>query len=268
MAVNGIITLLSDFGTTDHYVGEVKGAMLRVCTSLRLVDITHDVGPQDIEGASYVLGHSAFAFPPGTVHYAVVDPAVGTARALLACHCQNHFFVLPDNGLLTWVLAGRDFTCRRLEFGPDQMPLCRTFHGRDLLAPTAARLASGALHFDDCGPEISPFILQKAPPVRVEDRLNGHVIRWDRFGNLVTNVSRDDLQGAGVMAVEIGGSRLDGLAQCYGDGVSGDLIALVGSDGFLEISVVMGHAAQILNAVCGMPISVLLESSQPARKQR
>lgn len=258
--VNGIVTILSDYGLADHYVAEIKGAMLCASPALRIVDVTHGLSPRDIDGAAYVLGHSAFAFPPGSVHLALVDPEVGTERALLVCLCGGHYFFAPDNGILSWALRANPFECRRMEFKPHELPPCRTFHGRDLLAPAAARLAAGDLQFDQCGSPWEPKLLESRLPTREGNMVEGSVVRADRFGNLVVNVSRADVAGAPVLAVEIGGQSIAGLVRCFGEGENGDLVALWGSDGYLEVSVVLGHAGNMLKAFPGMPVKVVIQT--------
>jgi S-adenosyl-L-methionine hydrolase (adenosine-forming) len=257
---NGIVTILSDYGLADHYVAEVKGAMLCASSSLRIVDVTHGLSPRNIDGAAYVLGHSAFAFPPGSVHLALVDPGVGTERALLVCLCGDHYFFAPDNGILSWALRANPFECRRMEFQSHELPPCRTFHGRDLLAPAAARLAAGDLQFDQCGPPWEPKLLESRLPVRTGDIIEGRVVRADRFGNLVVNVSRSDVADARVLAVEIGGQSIGGLVRCFGEREHGDLVALWGSDGYLEVSVVLGSAGNTLEASPGMPVKLVLQT--------
>lgn len=258
-----IITLLSDFGLGDGYVACMKGVILSHCPKARIVDVTHQVAPFDIRSGSYLLKTVFDAFPPGTIHLAVVDPGVGTHRRALAVKLAcGRLLIGPDNGLLSWVLDIRaDWESRSLE-NPDtwQPVLSRTFQGRDLFAPVAAHLACGH-PFDLLGPMCTP---QTAPWIRTERRgqeLLGEVVHIDRFGNLITNITREDLGGPQELprwAVTVPGiATLQGLRGTYGDVSLGEAAAIIGSSGHLEIAVNQGSAAGTLSVTTGTKVNAL-----------
>ncbi|MEZ4267254.1 MAG: SAM-dependent chlorinase/fluorinase [Myxococcota bacterium] len=259
------MTLTTDFGFRDGYVGAMRG-ILAAATGpsgpLRCVDIAHGIAPQDVRGGAVALRRAAPHFPPGTVHLAVVDPGVGTDRAPLALLAGGHAFVGPDNGLFDWVtgaLGGADGAWR-IEAHP-WLPAspAPTFHGRDIFAPTAAALATGRLLPSAVGPPVTPLALA-LPAVRALDdgRLIGEVVSIDHFGNLVTNIGRSDLTHLAPPAawrVEIAGRPVP-VADAYGHAPPGHLVALIGSDGWLEIAVRDGHAAERLELDLGARVTV------------
>jgi S-adenosylmethionine hydrolase len=239
--MNGIITLTTDFGTQDGYVGAMKGVILSELPSARLVDLTHEVAPQDVLGGAFALAQAAPLFPTGTVHVAVVDPGVGSPRrALIAAH-GGSFYVGPDNGLLSLAAPGRAFSVDRT---PESWRLHPTFHGRDLFARLAARLAGGALPGEFASAEVEPERIELAPTERVGDEVIGQVIHVDRFGNLITNFEGATVEAA---VLEIGGVQAP-RAVTYSDVERGRLVAYPGSAGYLEIAVRDGSAAQLLSA--------------------
>ncbi len=266
-----IVTLLSDFGLEDGYVAGMKGVILSRCPGARIVDVTHQVPPYDIRSGSYVLKTVFDAFPPGTIHLAVVDPGVGTDRRALAVKLGcGRILIGPDNGLLSWVLGMRsDWESRSLENPESWQPvLSHTFHGRDLFAPVAAHLASG-LPFDLLGPRCSP---QTAPWIRVERRgreLLGEVVHVDHFGNLITNITREDLGGPEELArwgmTVPGIVTLPTLRVTYGDFSVGEAAAIIGSSGHLEIAVNQGNAARILSMATGTKVAAFRTGADEAR---
>jgi S-adenosylmethionine hydrolase len=249
-----IITLLTDFGTADGYVAEVKGALLRRVPAAVLVDVAHDLAPGDIVAAAYVLGRAWRAFPDGTVHLAVVDPGVGTPRRALAGAADGHRFVAPDNGLLTSVLDGRasDLVSVEVPAGASS-----TFHGRDVFAPAAARLAAGEPLAALGSPVVDPVLL---PPVRLERQgkdLLGTVVHVDRFGTLITNLPGARLAPAAV--VRLGAYDL-ALRQTFADVVHGDPVAYVGSGGTVEIAVRDARADAALGLTRGVEVRATARS--------
>ncbi|MGH7516264.1 MAG: SAM hydrolase/SAM-dependent halogenase family protein [Gemmatimonadales bacterium] len=237
-----IITLLTDFGTRDAYVGELRGVLLTRAPGAVLADITHDIAPGDVRAAAYVLGRTWPKFPAGTVHLAVVDPGVGGARAALAIRSAGHHFVGPDNGLLTSALTGAHDVVEL----PIPPSASATFHGRDVFAPAAAALAGGTPMTTLGSPPLRvPVRLPPALPRSEGDSLVGEVVYVDRYGTLVTNLAPD----AGGF-VEIGGSRLP-LRRTFSDIAPGELVAFVGSGGVIEIAVRDGSAAERLGAAVG-----------------
>jgi S-adenosylmethionine hydrolase len=236
-----LVTLLTDFGTADGYVGEVKGVLHAQAPGVQVVDIAHDVAPQDIDGARLALARYWRRFPRGTVHVVVVDPGVGTARAALAVESDGRYLVGPDNGVLSPALFALDAQVVALPIVAGVAP---TFHGRDLFAPAAARLASGAAVHDLGEPWHAPERRRTPEPQRQGDgSVLGEVITIDRFGNAVTNLY---VRGAG--ALEVAGRRLP-LVRTYAEVPPGTAVALVGSNGLLEVAVRDGHAARTLDLV-------------------
>jgi len=245
-----IITFLSDFGHDDWFVGVVHGVIHATCPDAHVVDLLHAIEPGDIVHAAFVLEASAHDFPPGTIHVAVVDPGVGTARRGLAVRAHGQVFVGPDNGLLEWAFEDPRAVARALENPAyHRRPVSRTFHGRDVFAPVAAHLACG-VPFEDLGPEVrDPVRLDRRPPVAGPARAEGTIAYVDRFGNALTNLTADVLARAfdGVpderVTVTSGEIRILGLQRTYGDAPIGTLVALIGSSGRLEIAEVGGHAS-------------------------
>ena len=241
-----IITLLTDFGTADGYVGEVKGVLLTGAPEATLIDITHDIPAQDVEAARLTLARVWRRFPPGTVHLVVVDPGVGTDRAALAVASDERFLVGPDNGVLSPALLIADARVVSLETPANA---AATFHGRDVFAPAAARLASGAAIEALGFPATQPRIRRTPEPRRTGDgALLGEVISVDRFGNAITN-----LVGLRTGTVEAAGLSLP-LRRTYGEAPIGAPVAIVGSSGLIEIAVRDGSAARALRLTRGAAV--------------
>ena len=253
-----VVTLLTDFGANDAYVGCMKGVLLSHAPSLRsIVDLTHAVPPQDTRAATFHLRHAWTWFPTGTVHVAVVDPGVGTERAILVARHRGHLFLAPDNGLLSPILGPKD-AVHALDVAQYPVPSA-TFHGRDLFAPAAARLVEGAT-LDELGPGLNPgdWLIATEPGPRIEaDRITGQVEHVDRFGNLIIDVQSAAL-GADARAwvVEIRGVRVD-FAPTYGSAGVGALLALVDSYDRVEIAECGGDASARLDVGRGTPVTLL-----------
>lgn len=264
--VPAVLTLLTDFGLRDPYVGAMKGVLCTLAPGAPLVDLTHDVPPQDVMEAAFVLREAYPYFPEGTVHLAVVDPGVGTARRAVALRHRGHTFVGPDNGLFALVL-GDEAPEAVVELDrPDvwrRPGLSATFHGRDLFAPVAARLAMGA-GLDEIGTPIDALkVLRWALPIVDEDGVRGRVLHVDRYGNAITNVAADALLAAlGTRALKTvaGTTIVRGLQRTYGDAEPGDVVVLVGSAGFVEIAVRNGNAAELLGLDRGAPVTFVFSS--------
>jgi hypothetical protein len=251
-----LVTLLTDFGLVDGYVGAMKGRMLRIARGLELVDLTHEIPAGAIEVGAFVLRQAAPEYPAGAVHLAVVDPGVGSARRAVAVRIGAHRYVAPDNGLLTCVLDVARIGWLRV-IGPRWLEapgVSPVFHGRDVLGPVAAHLAAGGSP-EDVGPEGDPASLARLRlprPERLGSALRGEVIHVDRFGNLVTNLP---LEPAAARArVELADGRALPLARAYSEVASGELCALRGSSGLLEIAQRDGSAAAALGAGRGLVI--------------
>ena len=269
---SGIITLLTDFGLDDAYVGTVKGVLLAINPRVRLVDLTHAVPPQDIRRGSLLLEAAWRFFPRGTVHLAVVDPGVGSARRPIAIKAGGHYFVGPDNGLLGFcfdVAAARGVVLSRAAY--HRRPVSRTFHGRDVFAPVAAHCSRG-VPLARFGPPLrDPVRLPGSGPQRRGDRVEGKVLLADRFGNLLTNLREQDLPGPsdrGVLA--IGPARIRGLVGTYADRPPRALGAVIDSSGRVEVFVREGSAGQRLGLGPGAPVSwqASRSTSPPSRPTR
>lgn len=242
-----LITLLTDFGTSDPYVGEIKGVLASLAPSASLVDLTHHIAPGDLRAAAYILGRVWRRFPPGTIHLVVVDPGVGTARAALATGFDGHFFVGPDNGVLTPVLPPDGERPVALPTPVDAAP---TFHGRDLFAPAAAALAEGRALLS-LGARLgrAPERLIPAEPHHEGKSLVGEIVYVDRFGNLITNLTPETAPDYATFEVE--DTDLGPLRRTFGDVPTGGLLAYLGSGGAVEIGVRDGSAARRLGIGVG-----------------
>ena len=270
-----VITLTTDFGTADTFVGEMKGVILGVNPDAAIVDLTHDVPPHDIVAGAYLLGAAYRQFPPGTIHVAVVDPGVGTARRALAVSGPNAVFVCPDNGLLSYVLeyeGGSAPDGPPLEVGEAGLPpgwvayhlkddrywrrpVSATFHGRDIFASVAAYLSVGKPAAKMGSEAVSVQAFRVPRPLAANGRIDGAVVHVDRFGNLVTNIGTALLPSSEAFVVEVGGQRTTGLADSYQSG--GALLAIVGSQGTLEIAARNGSAAAELGVGVGGSVVVV-----------
>ncbi len=268
--MNAVITLTTDFGLSDPYVAAMKGIILCVNPAARIVDISHDIHPHQIEEGAFVLAAAWPYFPPGSVHIAVVDPGVGGNRKSIALSTPQGIFAGPDNGILAAALPDsirrsgrvrlpneyRAVAISELRFLHE--PVSATFHGRDVFAPVAAHISLGT-SLEALGRPIST--LAALPPFRAirmpDGNLSGRVIHIDRFGNLITNIEERDI-AADSMVVEVLGHQLDRISRTYGE--SSGLLALIGSSGFLEIAVNQGSAAQLLSAEIGTPVTVRIRT--------
>ncbi|MBI3970303.1 MAG: SAM-dependent chlorinase/fluorinase [Chloroflexi bacterium] len=253
-----IITLLTDLGLQDAYVGVMHGVILGIAPGARIVDLCHSIPPQNVRAGAFVLMTSYRYFPRGTIHVAVVDPGVGTIRRVVAVAAGGHVFVGPDNGLLSWAVdhAGGSDLIVSVEAAGYRLPqTSSTFHGRDIMAPTAAHIARG-VPLNALGPTITQ--LQGAPfpqPQRHNRALAGEVIYVDRFGNCITNVPASALSSVGTNIVEVAGYRLP-VCRTYADAAPGEPLALAGSAGYVEVAVNGGSAADALRLSVGIPLEL------------
>jgi S-adenosylmethionine hydrolase len=231
-----IITLLTDFGSKDLYVGCMKGAILSVAPDVTIVDLTHEVSPQDVPMGAFLLQASVRFFPRGTIHVAVVDPGVGSSRRILAAHCEGQIVLAPDNGLLTPLLPRVDAIHHVSEPRFFRDEVSRTFHGRDIFAPVAGHLALGVT-IQELGPEVSDALKIDWPtPVRKGDEVTGEILFFDRFGSAITNIAETDLP-QGAVCVRFGERDLGPLRASYCDVNKGQALAIIGSFGHLELAV-------------------------------
>ncbi|MBI3741418.1 MAG: SAM-dependent chlorinase/fluorinase [Chloroflexi bacterium] len=260
--MNRIITLTTDFGTRDGFVGAIKGVILSINPRALIVDITHDIEPQNIRHAAFVIAASAAYYPPKTIHVVVVDPGVGTTRQPIVANARGMFFVAPANGVLALVMP-RDSNTQTFLLNESKYwlrEISNTFHGRDIFAPVAAHISLG-VPLTDLGELIDlksePDWFPKIGTHRNGEQV-GQIIHVDRFGNLITNFSAETLDAAkSKPMIKIAGRQLRGLKQTYADGARGELIALINSFGLMEIAIRDGNAAQELQARVGTPVTIL-----------
>ncbi len=272
------ITLTSDFGLRDGFAAAMRAAILGILPDASIVDISHDVPPQDVAQGAFIVGTTCPRFPEGTVHVAVVDPGVGTDRRPVLLTAGGHVYVAPDNGLLTYILAAHGAVGDLQQLGreggfgtPARLPVPRacsayllnrdaywlapvspTFHGRDIFAPVAAHIASGVRPDDSGEPVDTLTYLNLLHPLREAGAIHGRVIYVDGFGNLATNLVAREMETK--VVVEIAGERISGLSDSYTAG--GGLLAIAGSHGYLEIALTNGSAARRLGAAVGTGVTV------------
>lgn len=266
-----ILTLLTDFGSGDGYVGALKGAIARVAPQLRVVTITHGVPPHDIGAGAYWLGASAPAFPQGTVHCVVVDPGVGTDRPLVAARVDRQLVVAPDNGLLHFLWSrGQDRMAVRIDTsGLDPRRISSTFHGRDLIGPLAARLAAGSARFEALGPRIpSPQLVSEFLPQGDSAGSTARVLVVDRFGNVILTVSRTPWYSPLPASISLSNGRvISALVRTYGE-IEEDFAMLWNSADHLEIAGRSMSAAALLNLQPGDRVRVAWAASDSQPKVR
>jgi S-adenosyl-L-methionine hydrolase (adenosine-forming) len=257
-----IITLLTDFGLKDGYVGVMKGVILSIAPQAQFADITHLIPPQNVLEGALTLGRVAPFFPAGTIHLAVVDPGVGTQRRPVAARLGEQFFVGPDNGLCTALVESARRMGGQIQFVQLDRPqywleeISNVFHGRDIFAPVTAHLANG-VQLAELGSSIQDARLLEFPqPQRFGAGWRGVVIHVDAFGNLATNLERRHIPPGSRVILKIGGVQIDRLVSTFGDGEADQLIALFDSAGKLSICVVNGSAANRLQAGAGEPVEV------------
>ena len=259
-----IITLTTDYGTGDHLVGAIKGVILNINAEVNIVDITHDVLPHDILDGALAIGHAYKYFPARTIHVVVVDPGVGTQRRPLVVAAGQHYFVGPDNGVLSeaygngdelhaWHVTSNHYFLH---------PVSNTFHGRDIFAPVAAWL-SKTWQPSTFGDPVTDLVRFNVPKPKVtENTLKGAVLRTDRFGNLITNITPEDAPKMfatdGKFTIRVGNGQMNKLVQTFGQGAAGEAIAFLGSGGYLEIGVNKGSAAKTLGVGRGAEVTVEL----------
>jgi len=253
-----LITLTTDFGLEDTYVGVMKGVILGINPAATIVDVCHAIPPQDVRAAAFLLHTSWRYFPPDTIHVVVVDPGVGSQRRAIAVDVGAATFVAPDNGVLSYVLAEAAAKNTQAVHLINQRywlsQLSATFHGRDIFAPVAAHLSLG-VPLADMG-ELLPIGELVTFPLPCPERHDdgawvGHVVYVDHFGNLVTDLEAEVIGDTQAVVIKVGGRRIVGVRHTYADGTPGEPMALIGSSGRLEIAVPGGHAARWLKAQIG-----------------
>jgi S-adenosyl-L-methionine hydrolase (adenosine-forming) len=269
-----IITLTTDFGTNDHFVGVMKGVILDIVPEAEIVDICHSVQAFDVLDGALTISQAYSYFPTRTIHVVVVDPGVGTARRPILASSDKYHFVAPDNGVLSLVYAResrmhvRHITAQHYFL----QPVSNTFHGRDIFSPVAAYLAKevDSLKF---GEEIEEYVKFSAPkPKAVEaNRLRAVVLKIDRFGNLITNITPQDVpaifgENAKTFKIVVGKSEITEIRNAYAEGAPNEVMAILGSTGFLEIAANRGAAAQLTGAGKGSEVSIILGDAAAAGK--
>ena len=272
MANRPIITLTTDFGLNDHFVGTVKGVILSIFPDVEIVDICHSVQAFDVLDGALTIAQSYSYFPSGTVHLVVVDPGVGTARRPILVTTDRHHFVAPDNGVLSMVygkeerLHIRQVTAQHYYL----QPVSNTFHARDIFAPVAAWLAKG-VDPEKFGDEVTDFVRFNAPKPKSVDgnTLRGVVLKVDRFGNLVTNIVPQDapmLFGAdpAPFKILVGKHEITEIHSNYSEGSPGEVFGIVGSMGYLEIAADRGSAAKITGSGKGTEVLISLQGTAAA----
>jgi len=261
LVMGSVITLTTDFGTKDGFVGQMKGVVLKINPQAILIDVTHDIAPFSVlEGALVLRGVSRY-FAGDTIHLGVVDPGVGSARRDTVVRAGNQFFVGPDNGLFSLVISSFETwearEIRNTEYCLDNPH--PTFHGRDVFAPVAAHLSAGK-DLETVGPVVNDPVMLSIPSPRISGgTVEGEVIYIDRFGNLSTNIDAGMLNRA-VSTVHVGNTTINGLSRFFSEVADGGALALINSFGFLEIAVNRGDASQELGIRCGVSVTVELSS--------
>lgn len=253
-----VVTLLTDFGTADGYVGAMKGVLLSRAPDAHIVDLTHEIPPQDVTAGAWALKEAAPWFPPGTIHLSVVDPGVGTTRHPLLLRAESQLFVGPDNGLLTlaargavegWRLDRPRWFCETIS---------NTFHGRDIFASVAGHLAAGVAP-DNVGSPAQRWVqLDLTPPRREQHKIIGQIAHVDRFGNLITNVGHPMIGDLAGWEVSLGEISVGPIRRTFAEVKPGQWVAYVGSGGMLEIAVREGRAVDQLRTAGGRTVEVIL----------
>jgi len=264
-----IITLTTDFGLNDHFVGTIKGVILDIIPDVEIVDISHSVQAFDVLDGALTIAQAYSYFPNGTVHLVVIDPGVGTERRPLVVTSDRHHFVAPDNGVLSLVYASEERLHVRHVTAEHyyRQPVSNTFHARDIFAPVTAYLAKG-VDPDKFGHEISDFVRFNAPKPRPAEgnTLRGVVLKVDRFGNLITNITSQDApalfaERPAPFKIAVGKREITEIQTNYAQGAPGEVFGILGSMGYLEIAANRGSAAQIVGAGKGADVSLKLEGA-------
>jgi len=267
-----IITLTSDFGLNDHFVGTMKGVILNICPDAEIVDISHAVQAFDVLDGALAIAQSYSQFPAGTVHIVVVDPGVGSARRPIIVAGDRHYFVAPDNGVLSLVYA-REERLRVYHVTAGHyflQPVSHTFHGRDIFSPVGAWLAKG-VDLSKFGEEVSDFVRFNLPKPKALDAntVRGIVLKADRFGNLVTNITPEDLPALFEASprpfrIVVGQGVVTRICASYVEGAANELFGILGSMGYLEIAANRASAAQLAGTTKGAEVTVVMEGAAAA----
>ena len=258
-----ILTLTTDFGLSDHFVGTMKGVILGICPQAQIVDISHGVTPYEIGDGAYLIAQAYRYFPKKTVHVVVVDPGVGTARRPILMEAGGQYLIAPDNGVLSMVVAReRNVKCRLISNARYFLPrLSSTFHGRDIFAPVAAHLAAG-VPAARMGKPIEDYLKPGfEKPHRAGKRTwIGRILKIDRFGNVITNFHVDDFGDLALrnFSFGFGPVTVSAMARNYAERAPGELFAILGSSGYYEVSVSQGSAAQTIRCESGAAVELMI----------
>jgi S-adenosyl-L-methionine hydrolase (adenosine-forming) len=272
LANRPIITLTTDFGLNDHFIGTMKGVMLGIAPEAEIVDICHAVQAFDVLDGALAIAQAYSYFPTGTVHVVVVDPGVGTARRPILLNTGRHYFVAPDNGVLSLIYAREErLQIRHITAEHYYLqPVSTTFHARDIFSPVAAYLAKG-VEVAKFGDEITDFVRFNAPKPKPVDAqtLRGVVLRVDRFGNLVTNFTPQDVPALfqakpPAFKIVVGKREITEMRSNYAEGAPNEVFGILGSMGYLELAANRAAAAQIMGAGKGSEVKVVLEGAAAA----
>ena len=277
--MNSIITLTTDFGLEDEYVGVMKGVILTLAPAVTIVDLTHNINSQAVQNVAFLISAAYDYFPKGTVHLIVVDPGVGGDRKIITLCADGHLFVAPDNGTLTLLLSAGKFesayAVTNREFFIN--PVSATFHGRDIMAPVAARLAAG-LAPESVGPAMERADLIRLPlPEAVVDwehhTISGEIISIDTFGNLITNIHANDIRSLfaekiPAVSISVNGQVVRGLHTSYEAVAVLHPVAVIGSRNYLEVGVNQGHAADFFEADYRDTVTIALETDDTGQQTR
>ena len=260
--MEAVITLTSDFGSTDAYVAVMKGVILGINPQTKFVDICHSIQPRNVAQAAFVLGAAYQFFPPRTIHMVVVDPGVGTDRSVVAMEANGHFFLAPDNGALCLVEEDRGHSALVSVTNKEKFlsNVSASFHGRDIFAPAAAHLAAG-MDISELGAPLDALHPLDIPEIEVaqDGTINGVVLWRDHFGNMITNIRGEFLQaerGGRNIRVQVGRKVIEGLSGTYADVPEGGALAMIGSFGALELAVRLGNASDMFGAGPGAAVRV------------
>jgi len=272
VARNPIITLTTDFGTNDHFIGTMKGVILSIEPDAQIIDICHSVQAFDVLDGALTISQAYSYFPTGTIHMVVVDPGVGTARRPLIVSSDRHHFVAPDNGVLSLIYQREQRLSARHVTGEHYFlqPVSNTFHARDIFSPVAAYLAKG-VDPEKFGEAVTDFVRFSAPKPKAanENTLRGVVLKVDRFGNLITNITPQDApmlfgENPGTFKIVVGQREIREIKEAYALGAPGEVFGIMGSMGYLEVAANRGSAAELLGVGKGTDVNIVLGEAAAA----
>ena len=259
-----IITLLTDFGVKDTFIGVMKGVIWSIAPGVQIADLTHEISPQNVLEGALSIAEAVPFFPAGTEHICVVDPGVGTARRPMAAFIDGQYFVGPDNGLFSLLIdKGKDLTTPPvyIELNKPRFWLpqvSRSFHGRDIFAPMAAYLASG-MSIEEMGdPFENPTCISIPAPIKTAEGWQGQIMKVDHFGNLVTNLTQQQLPASGGVILHVGTTAITDFVTTFGTRPQGSLVSMIDSSGHLAISVVNGSAKELLGVITGESVKITI----------